>query len=223
MDLNKQQGRAKLQIIVGSTRETRAADRVVPWVVDRAQRHGAFDVELLDLRDWPLPMFAENLATVGDISAPTYSAPIVRSWNHKVREGDAYLFITPEYNHSIPGVLKNAIDNVFLSFAFRHKPAGFVGYSVGPAAGARAVEHLAQIAFEVEMVAQRDAVLIGKVNDAFDSAGAPIDPWTEASLTITLDDLAWWAPILTHARETQLRPGNFRLRAALAARAAART
>jgi NADPH-dependent FMN reductase len=79
----------KLQVILGSTRPTRAADRVVPWVVDRAESHGAFEVELLDLRDWPLPFFQEHIGTLGDFSDPTYSDPIVRSWNRKIAEGDA--------------------------------------------------------------------------------------------------------------------------------------
>src|SRR5664279_2277756 len=93
-----------LQVIVGSTRPTRAADRVVPWVVETAQSHGEFEVEVLDLRDWPLPFFQEHMGTIGyfsdptysdptysdpTYSDPTYSDPIVRSWNRKIAEGDA--------------------------------------------------------------------------------------------------------------------------------------
>jgi NAD(P)H-dependent FMN reductase len=128
-----------LKTIVGSTRPGRAADRVVPWIVDRAKEHGAFSVEVLDLRDWPLPFFAETFATVGDPRNPAYSDPVVKRWNQRIVEGDAYLFITPEYNHSVPAVLKNALDSVFASFAFRNKPAAFVGYSGGIAAGVRAI------------------------------------------------------------------------------------
>jgi NAD(P)H-dependent FMN reductase len=122
---------SKLHIIIGSTRPGRAADLVAPWVIDIAQGHGAFEVEVLDLRDWPLPMFGETFQTVGDFSDPTYSSPLVRSWNKKIEEADAYLVITPEYNHSVPAVLKNAIDSVFVSFAFRNKPMSVVGYSGG--------------------------------------------------------------------------------------------
>src|SRR5216683_1997641 len=132
----------KLQIIVGSTRPGRAADQVVPWVLAQAGRHEALETELLDLRDWPLPMFAEHMGSIGDFNDPVYSDPLVRRWNHKIREGDAYLMITPEYNHSVPGVLKNAIDSVFISNAFRNKPMAAVGYSGGIAGGVRAVEHL---------------------------------------------------------------------------------
>ncbi len=209
--------RQRLLVIVGSTRPDRAADHLVPWVVARAQAHGRFDVELVDLRDWPLPMFQETIETVGDFADPTYSDPIVRAWNHKVAEGDAFLFVTPEYNHSVPGVLKNAIDNVFLSFALRNKPAGFVGYSVGPIAGARAVEHLAHIAIEAEMAPLRNTVLVGGVEQAFREDGEPSTPLTDVAIGITLDDLAWWSDALTPARAAgELPPGTFRMRAAMA-------
>ncbi len=208
----------KLQVIVGSTRPTRAADRVVPWVVDRAQRHAGFEVELLDLRDWPLPFFQEHLGTIGDISDPSYSDPIVRSWNRKIAEGDAFLMVTAEYNHSVPGQLKNAIDSVFVSFGFRNKPIGFVGYSGGIAAGTRAVEHLALIFIEAEAVPLRNSVLIPFVANAFDESGNPTNPATEIALGITLDDLVWFSNALGRARAAgELAPGTFRARAAAAA------
>jgi NAD(P)H-dependent FMN reductase len=207
----------KLHIIIGSTRETRAADLVYPWVLDRANAHPEFDAELIDLRDWPLPMFAEHMGTIGDFSDPTYSDPIVKQWNQKVKEAEAYLVITPEYNHSVPGVLKNALDNVFLSFALRNKPIAAVGYSGGIAAASRAIEHLAHIAIEAEMAPIRSSVLIPFVNEAFDGSGTPVNPMTEAALSITLDDLAWWADALKAARqEGELPPGVFRARAAAA-------
>jgi len=210
---------AKLKIIIGSTRPGRAADRVAPWVIDRAGRHGAFEVEVLDLREWPLPFFQETRETVGDFADPTYSDPIVRRWNRTIADGDAYLFITPEYNHSVPGVLKNAIDNVFVSFALRNKPAAFVAYSGGIVGGARAVEHLAHIVIEAEMAPLRNSVLVAQVQQAFDGDGNPVNPATEASLGIVLDDLAWWAAALGRARaEGELPPGSFRLRAATAGR-----
>jgi NAD(P)H-dependent FMN reductase len=208
----------KLQIIIGSTRPTRAADLVAPWVIDRATAHGAFDVEVLDLRDWPLPIFAEYVGSIGDFADPTYSVPIVREWNHKVKEADAYLFITPEYNHSVPGVLKNAIDSVFVSFAFRNKPLIAVGYSGGIAGGVRAIEHLAQIAIEAEMVPLRASVIVPRVGEAFEDDGTPVDPVADVSLKVALDDLAWWASALERAREQgELPPGAFRVQAAAAA------
>src|SRR5271165_7114858 len=198
---------SKLQIIVGSTRESRLADRVVPWAVRRAQDHGAFDVEVLDLREWRLPIFQEHLGTIGDFKDPTYSEPIVRQWNRKIKEGDAFLVITAEYLHSLPGGLKNALDNVFLSFALRNKPLAAVGYSTGVAAGVRAVEHLAAVAIESEAVPLRNSVLIPYVETAFDEDGAPKDPQTEIAMTILLDDLAWWSGVLEKARaEGELPP-----------------
>lgn len=207
---------SKLQVIIGSTREGRAADAVAAWAIHRAKAHADFETEVLDLREWPLPMFAETMQTVGDFQDPTYSEPIVRAWNRKIAAGDAYLFITPEYNHSVPAVLKNAIDNVFVSFALRNKPAAFIGYSGGNVGGARAVEHLAHIVIEAEMVPLRNTVLIGGVGAAFNGL-SPTNPMTDAALSIALDDLAWWSHILEAARAAGgLPPGVIRMRAAMA-------
>ena len=209
---------SKLQIIIGSTRPGRAADKVAPWVIGRARAHTGFDVEVLDLRDWPLPIFAENLGSIGDFNDPIYSTPIVREWNRKIKEADAYLVITPEYNHSVPGVLKNAIYSVFVSFAFRNKPIVAVGYSRGIAGGVRAVEQLAQIAIEAEMVPLRTAVVIPQVAEAFDEDGFPLNPVADIRLGIALDDLAWWSAPLERARaEGELPPAAFRIQAAAAA------
>jgi NAD(P)H-dependent FMN reductase len=209
---------SKLQIIIGSTRPGRAGDLVTPWVIDRARNHGAFEVEVLDLRDWPLPIFAETFETVGDFNDPTYSSPLVRSWNKKIAEADAYLVVTPEYNHSVPAVLKNAIDSVFVSFAFRNKPLSVVGYSGGIAGGVRAIEHLAQIAVEAEMVPLRTSTILPQVFEAFDNDHNPINPVAEISLRIALDDLKWWSDVLAAARGNgQLPPAAFRIQAAAAA------
>jgi NAD(P)H-dependent FMN reductase len=202
-------------VIVGSTRPTRAADLVLPWVLERARDHEAFEVETLDLRDWPLPMFAEHVGSIGDFNDPSYSDPLVRQWNRKVKEGDAYLVVTPEYNHSVPAVLKNAIDSVFVSFALRQKPLAAVGYSGGVAGGVRAIEHLAHIAIEADMVPIRSSVIIPFVTSAFDESGHPINPLTDTALEILLDDLAWWSDALAAARaKGQLPPATFRMRAA---------
>jgi NAD(P)H-dependent FMN reductase len=208
----------KLQIIVASTRPTRAADKVVPWVVNRAALHDAFETEVIDLRDWQLPMFAEHAGSIGDPQDPSYSDQIVRQWNRKIAEGDAYIVITPEYNHSVPGELKNAIDSVFFSFAFRNKPMAMVGYSGGIGGAIRAIEHLAQIAVEVEAAPLRSTVVLPFVDKAFTPDGEPADQATEVSLQILLDDLAWWAAALRDARAAgELLPGKVRARMAAAA------
>ena len=206
----------KIAIILGSTRPGRAADKLMPWLLQRTRGHAAFEAELLDLRDWPLPFFAETIATVGDPANPTYSQPVVRDWNHKMADADAILIVTPEYNHSVPAVLKNALDSVFVSFALRNKPAGYVGYSGGHTGGARAVEHLAQICFEAEMMPLRDVVLVPAVHQAFDADGRPMDPALDARLVVLLDDLEWWGALLKGARPTQLPPGKIRVSKAMA-------
>jgi len=210
----------EVQLIIGSTRPDRAAEPVARWAARRIESHGAFEVEVLDLRDWPLPMFTETIHSVGDFRDPTYSDPIVKRWNAKIAEADAYVMITPEYNHSISGVLKNAIDSVFVSFAFRNKPALFIGYSGGVVGGARAVEQLALIAIEAELVPLRNTVLVGEVGSAFDDAGDAVVPLHDVSMTVALDDLEWWANATRAARAAgELTPGTYRRRAALAARA----
>lgn len=201
----------RVQIIVASTRKGRAADRVLPWLVRAVEAHDELEGEVVDLRDWPLPMFGENFGTLGDIADPTYSTPLVKAWNNKLAEADGYIVLTPEYNHSVPGVLKNAIDSAWLSFALRNKPLATVAYSVGIAAGARAVEHLAAIAVEAEMVPLRNTVLIPFVGDAFTDEAAPTSEKTDEALTIALDDLAWWVRTLAKGRaDGELPPAPFR-------------
>ena len=209
---------SKLLVIVGSTRPGRAADLVTPWVISRARAHGGFEVEVADLRDWPLPIFAEHMGTIGDIADPAYSEPIVRAWNKKVKQADAFIVVTPEYNHSIPGGLKNAIDTVWLSFGFRNKPVATVGYSGSIGGGIRAIEHLAHVFIEAEAAPMRNTVVIPFVRTAFGDQGEPVNPETDIRLQVMLDDLAWWSSALEKARASgELPPGSLRVRAALAA------
>jgi NAD(P)H-dependent FMN reductase len=209
---------SKLLVIVGSTRPGRAADLVVPWLTSRARAHQGFEVEVADLRDWPLPIFAEHAGTIGDISDPTYSEPVVQAWNRKVKQADAFIVVTPEYNHGIPGGLKNAIDSVWLSYGFRNKPVAMAGYSGSIGGGIRAIEHLAHVFIEAEAVPLRNTVVIPFVRTAFGADGEPADPETGIRLQVMLDDLAWWSAALEQARAAgELAPGSLRARAALAA------
>ncbi len=209
---------SKVLVIVGSTRPGRAADLVVPWVLSRARAYDGFDVELADLRDWPLPIFTEHAGTMGDRTDPTYSEPLVRAWNKKVKQADAFIMITPEYNHSIPAALKNAIDSVWLSYGFRNKPVAAVGYSGSVGAGIRAIEHLAHVLVEAEAVPLRNTVVIPFVGQAFDADGEPVNPETDIRMQIMLEDLAWWSSALETARAAgELIPGTWRVRAAQAA------
>jgi NAD(P)H-dependent FMN reductase len=200
-----------LQLIIGSTRDGRASDLVQPWLERRIAEHGAFELQVLDLRDWPLPMYQETLETIGDRRNPTYSDPLVKRWNDTIAAGDVFVFLTPEYNHSITGVLKNAIDSVFVSYGFRNKVTGAVSYSGGIAAGVRAIEHLAHIVIETDAMPLRNSVIIPRVRTAFED-DVPKDPMTDAALTVMLDDLAWWGTALQRARaEGELAPGTARL------------
>ena len=162
-----------LKLVVASTRPGRAADLVLPWLAGELTTDGRFDVEVMDLRDWKLPFFQEHAGSIGDPSAPTYSEPIVKRWNDTMSSGDVVVVLTPEYNHSIPGELKNALDSLYLSHALRNKPLGIVSYTASGTGGARAVEHLVQILQNFECVALRSAVLVGGVAIGFRRGSAP--------------------------------------------------
>jgi NAD(P)H-dependent FMN reductase len=205
----------RIQVIIGNIRDGRAADAVSRWTLARANALPDVLVETLDLREWLLPHFAETSASLGDPADPSYSTSVVQDWNDTIACADAYVFITPEYNHGIPGVLKNALDSVFASFAFRNKPAMFVAYSAGPTAGARAVEQLALVAIEAELVPLRNSVLIGQVGTAFDRLSEPVNPAADTAMSIALQDLSWWAHLLREARaEGTLQPAYLRARSA---------
>jgi NAD(P)H-dependent FMN reductase len=212
----------QVKLITGSTREGRAADLVAPWLIRGLEARDDFELEVLDLRDWDLPMFQETFTTVGDMHNPTFSSPTVKGWNTTIGSADAFVFLTPEYNHSLPAVLKNAIDSVFVTFGFRNKPSVCVAYSGGQTGGSRAPEHLAQIALEAEMVPLRNNVLLPFIGEAFDEAGEPKNPATNLALSILLDDLSWWGEALKSARTSGvLPPAMFRQMAAQSAAAAA--
>ena len=211
----------KLHIILGSTRENREGEKVAHWVHRQAQANTAFDAELIDLRDWKLPMFQEHLGTIGNPADPSYSLPLMKQWNDKIKEADAFIFVTAEYNHSIPGELKNALDSVFFSFGLRNKPVAAVSYAGGAVGGARAIEHLAMIVIEMEAAPLRNSVIIPFVKEAFYEDGSPKDPGTRVALDVQLADLQWWANALIPARKDSLIPGQFRMRAGLAAAAKA--
>jgi NAD(P)H-dependent FMN reductase len=210
----------KLQILVGSTRDGRHADTVLGWLLPLAQARADFAVEVLDLRDWPLPIFQETEATVGNFADPTFSDPLVKRWNQKIKEADAYVFVTPEYNHGVPAVLKNAIDSVFCTFGFRHKPVAFVGYSKGTAAGVRAVEQLNQVMLETEALPVRTQTLIAAVESAFDAAGQPVSPGLTPTATVMLSDLSWLGRAMKAARAAgEPPPAILQIRAAAAQQA----
>lgn len=158
---------AKIQVILGSTRQGRSGDKVAAWVMKELAHIPGAEYELLDLRDYPLPFFDEP---VSPGSKPgEYTHEEAKRWSEKIKEGAGYILVTPEYNHGYPAVLKNALDYLYVEW--NDKPVGFVSYG-GAAAGARSVEQLTEVVRELHMIAVRDAVLIPLVWAAFDAEGA---------------------------------------------------
>jgi NAD(P)H-dependent FMN reductase len=145
----------KIAVIIGSTRPNRFSEKPGKWIAEEAKKLEGVEVETLDLRDWPLPFFDDPESPSGVVDGD-YGDDLVNAWAKKIDAADAFIMVTPEYNHSTSGVLKNALDSVWKEW--NDKPVGFVGY--GGVGGARAVEHLRGIAIELEMPPVRTGVHI---------------------------------------------------------------
>src|SRR6266498_2382141 len=133
----------RIAIIIGSTRPGRNGEAVAKWVHEIAQKRTDAEFELVDIRDFNLPLLDEPAPP----SMGQYSKPHTKAWAAKINSFDAFVFVTPEYNHGICGALKNAID--FLFKEWNNKAAGFVGY--GGAGGVRAVESLRLVMGELKV------------------------------------------------------------------------
>ena len=131
----------KIAIVLGSTRPGRNGEAVAKWVLDIAKKRKDAEFELVDIGDYDLPLLEEPVPP----SMGQYAQPHTKKWSAKVASFDGFVFVTPEYNHSTSGALKNAID--FLYAEWNNKAAGFVSY--GSAMGVRAVEHLRLIMAEL--------------------------------------------------------------------------
>ena len=145
----------KIKVIMGSTRENRFSDKPALWIFNFLKEIKEIEAELLDLRDYPMPFFNSKL-TPKQIKDGNYGNEMVNTWSDKIKEADAFIIVTPEYNHGYPAVLKNALDWLF--YEWNNKPVGFVSY--GTQAGARSVEQLRQVAIELQMLPIRNAVHI---------------------------------------------------------------
>jgi NAD(P)H-dependent FMN reductase len=154
----------KLQIIVASTRPGRVGLPVGQWIYDRALRHGAFNVDLVDLAELQLPFMDEP----NHPRLRQYTQKHTRDWSGKVDGADAFVFVTPEYNHGFNAPLKNAID--YLHWEWAYKPAGFVGYG-GVAAGTRAVQMIKPVVLALKMTPIYEAVHIPFVRQFLDDEG----------------------------------------------------
>jgi NAD(P)H-dependent FMN reductase len=190
--------RPRVAVIIGSTRDSRFADKPAQWIFDLARQRPDWDVELVDLRDFDLPLFNERASNMWAPSAD----PRAVGWQQKLATFDAFIFVTAEYNRSITGALKNALDQAYREWI--RKPAAVVGY--GATGAARAAEHLRTIAIELQMVPIRHGVhILGadffKVHPM--GADAPISE-IEANILpgakAMLDDLDWWTRATMAAR-----------------------
>jgi len=189
--------RPKIGIIISSTRESRFGEKPARWIHALASKRGDIEAEVVDLRDFPMPFFAEA-------ASPAYAAPAnaaARAWAEKVASLDGFIFVTPEYNRAPTGVLKNALDYAYREF--NRKPAAFVGY--GGVGAARAIEQLRLIAVELQMAPTRSGVHIAggdflgllQGNKTFDDL-----PHLAQSADVMLGELVWWTNALKAARES---------------------
>jgi NAD(P)H-dependent FMN reductase len=188
-----------LKIIVGSTREGRFSSTAAKWIADIALKKGIFNVEIVDLIDYPMPFFDSAMSP--SFKTSPYPDAMVEKFTSKIAEGDAYILITPEYNHSTSGVLKNALDWVYKEW--NNKAVGFVSY--GSVGGSRAVEHLRGITAELQMASVREAVhFLG--NEYFKAAFGdqnfePMFAGQKDKAEAMLGQLQWWGNALKVARE----------------------
>ncbi|MFG3285200.1 NADPH-dependent FMN reductase [Streptomyces sp. NPDC048111] len=189
-----QQAALKLTVVIGSNREGRFAPVVADWFLARAREHDGFDIEVLDLADTELP------TSLSRDPSPAVAAQLAVI-SPKLADADAFVVITPEYNHSFPAPLKNLIDWHFAQW--QAKPVGFVSYG-GISGGLRAVEQLRQVFAELHAVTVRDTVSFPLVHSLFDEEGEHREPsQADAAVKKMLDQVAWWAQALRDAKEVR--------------------
>jgi len=193
-------GKIKVKLILGSTRQGRFGEKPARWLFEELKKDTNIEVELLDLRDYPMPFFDEADSTW--YSNGDYVDPAVQKWAKKINDGDAFIIVTPEYNHGYPGVLKNALDSI--SGEWATKPVGFVGY--GSALGARAIEQLREVVIELYMVPIHNAIHIPSdvLMNARKGETNAFDPLRKGSMGDRVqglvDQLVWYARVLKAAR-----------------------
>jgi NAD(P)H-dependent FMN reductase len=183
----------KIGIILGSTRPGRNGEAVAKWVYDIASRRSDAEFELVDLLDYNLPHLDEAIPA----SQGLYANEHTKQWAAKIAELDGFVFVTPEYNHSTSGALKNAID--FVYGEWNNKAAGFVSY--GAAGGTRAVEHLRLIVGELQIADVRAQVALSLFTDFENFSSFKPAPQHEGNLNVVLDQTVSWAKALETVRK----------------------
>jgi NAD(P)H-dependent FMN reductase len=191
----------KVGVILGTVREGRHTEKLAKWVVSEAEKRGDMELELLDLKDYPMPFFDEPASP--KFNPDRHPGPAAKRWLDKLADMDAYVIVTPEYNHSMPGVLKNALD--YTDFQVYRKPIAIVSH--GSAGGARAAAHLKNTISEIRAVPMStNMALTMRVSEVFDENGTlaeEIDAKENGpkdTLANVLNDLAWYSDALATAR-----------------------
>ena len=187
----------RIGIILGSTRPNRNGEQVAKWVYDIAARRSDAEFELVDLRDYPLPHLDEPLPP----SMGQYQNDHTKQWADKIASFDGFVIVTPEYNHSTSGVLKNAID--YLYAEWNNKAVGFVSY--GAVGGARAAEHLRLVAGELQMADVRQQVTLSLLTDFENFSVLKPGDYHVAALDTLLDQVVAWSIALALLREPAMR------------------
>lgn len=186
----------KIAIILGSTRPGRNGKQVADWILEQAARREDAEFELVDLADHPLPHLDEPMPP----AMGQYKNDHTRKWAEKIAEFDGYVFVTPEYNHSTSGVLKNAID--YLHREWNNKAAALVGY--GGVGGARAIEHLRLVLAELQVATVRQTLTLSLTTEFENySTFAPGDSQV-AFLDTLFDQLVAWSQALEGVRNPEL-------------------
>lgn len=183
----------KIGIILGSTKPGRNGEAVAKWVYDIAKKRDDAQFELVDIKDYDLPLYDEPYPAM----MQQYTKEHTKRWSEKIKEFDGFVFVTAEYNHSIPGALKNAID--FLSVEWNNKSCGIVSY--GSAGGARAAEHLRQVAAELQMADVRAQVMLSLFTDFENMSVFKPNPRHENSVNDVLNQVIAWSGALKTLRK----------------------
>ncbi|MFJ4775556.1 NADPH-dependent FMN reductase [Streptomyces sp. NPDC088762] len=187
----------RVAVIVGSVREGRAGRAVTDWFLGTAETHGGLELDVIDLADVPLPLAMPGW---GGTPSPEAAAALA-DVTPRLVAADAYVIVTPEYNHSFPAALKNLID--WHHVQWRAKPAGFVSYG-GLSGGLRAVEQLRLVFAELHAVTMRDSVSLHGPWSGLGEDGVPRDTAvSESAAKGMLGQLVWWGRALRAARATQ--------------------
>lgn len=184
----------RLAIIIGSTRGGRFAPVVADWITERARQHGGLDVDVIDLAEITLP---NEMPAYGQAPEPEVAAALAKL-SPRLAAADAFVVLTPEYNHSYPASLKNAID--WHSAEWQAKPVGFVSYG-GISGGLRAVEHLRGVFAELHAVTIRETVSFAMAGNLFENGELKDPQAPNAAAKALLDQLIWWGRALRNAKQ----------------------